>query len=206
MKFARPLVRRFTWCDGHGNDWGLEGWQMKGFESLEPSSSFGVLHDALEHFDATLGMDAEMMAFGGILFGRWVYEDMHRHLADDVFEFIDRGAGEVSDIPTQGFLEIEDEQRIAKFFIEVKQQAHDKGIELDRDQPRRMIDWMRKGFRRHERRWAKAGGRSAFQSSFETYRNDKAFNHGEIGHTLTLRILGDGDIEIERRNLWGDTY
>ena len=216
--FNKPMIRRFNWEDGrsHPSSRGLEGWLMKGFETLDPTLGFGVAHDALEHFDATLGADAEMMAFGAILWGRgdsgfkFGPNGVMYALVSDIQGFLEDGMEWCKPIPTRPLRDSEFSKSVwAEDTLSDFRRAMVKGLlEPDgNDNPPRLTDkaeamlrtdhivqWMRRGMKRTERRWGRSGGHEAFVSAFHQLKDDRnvqSSNH-EMGDVLIVRIMPDG--------------
>lgn len=208
----KPRVRWFTWVDGHHTEHGLAGWQMKGFEDLEPAADFGVAHDALEHHTLALGMDAEMQAFGAILYGRWQRDGLGlcRPLAADVHDFLGTGAKWCT--PCKRFTTLDDddwsETAIAEFAKELKGMLVDSGNYDDSDmlddRIKDMCEWIRRGFRRTARVWENHYGHHAFLSAFDDIvREVKRIGSAEPGDRLKIRIDACGGVQIKHLDAYG---
>lgn len=230
--FKRPLIRRFTWTDGHDDDDGLEGWRMDGFETLGTAQGFGLAHDALEHFDATLGMDAEMKAFGAILWGRvdygWQSKGVGRSidledLQNDIRDFLEDGAEWCTPIPYSRLREKTNasadwaEGRLNTFEASLVRMLRGPNEMRGGDEPfcpdeadartkaGHMVQWMRRGFKQAERRWAKVDGQVGFINAFDVIANHEytTRNHGENGDRLVIRIDGsDGGTTLKFTDMW----
>lgn len=218
--FKRPLIRHFTWTDGHDDENGIEGWRMRGFEELDTVQGFGLAHDALEHFDATLGMDAEMKAFGAILWGRidygWRSSSRGRlttidDLGYDIQRFLEDDAEWCTPIPysrlREGTTGSADwaEGKLNEFEATLIGMLQEKNEARGGDEPfcpsnadarikaGHMVQWMRRGFQQAERRWAKVDGQLGFINAFDTIANHRytTRDHGENGDELVIRIDGN---------------
>lgn len=214
--FNKTIVRRFTWTDERSSDSGLSGWVMKGFESLEPSQTFGLAHDALEHYDATLGADAEMDAFGAILWGRgcsgWRFgmDGVESALVSDIQGFVGRGMEWCTPLPIKTlsrYAAAEDVEHLESNLEEIERRITKALLataEFDDEPPRvttaeeaalrasHMVQWMRRGALRVNRRWSRAGGWQAFMDCF-TEIADSPLAKGrycEVGDRLVIRIFG----------------
>lgn len=213
----KPRVRWFTWVDSFSNDLGLAGWQMRGFEKLEPSQEFGVAHDALEHHTSALGMDAEMMALGSILYGRWDRDDLTIPLALDVVGFIAKGAEWCTRVQRSKPFDGEEdylENHLTKFggaLMTTLLQEYEGSRDLaGEDLEARINDmkaWIRRGYRRTERVWAPHYGHDAFVSAFDFItREVKAIGEREMADRLKVRIDCCGGVSVDLLEPARDPY
>lgn len=208
----RPWVRVFNWVDEWDDDRGLGGWQMRGFESLDPTSRIGLAHDALEHHDATLGPEAEMQAFGAILWGRIQHEPQwHQHndghpmrgLVSEVQRFFVEGMEFCTPLKQKPLDDESSEEYLCKFGDDIvsflrfgdeydtSPETLCETIEEARQRADDMIAWIRYGYRRVERRWDRLGGVSAFMDAFhEVADHEYTKMQGEFGDKLIVRIWG----------------
>lgn len=230
--FKRPLIRRFTWTDGDDDDNGLEGWRMDGFETLDTVQGFGLAHDALEHFDATLGMDAEMKAFGAILYGRIDYgwrparggrgtnlEDLQY----DIQRFLEDDAEWCTPIP---YKPLSDkliastewaENKLNEFEAILVRMLQEPNEMRGGDEPfcpneadarikaSHMVQWMRRGYTQTVQRWEKVDGQQGFINAFDVIANHEytTRDYGENGDRLVIRIDGSyGGTTLKFTDMW----
>ena len=193
---------------------------MKNFERLDPSYGFGVAHDALEHQTAMLGMDAEMKAFGSILYGRWNREGkaLTGPLADDVKGFLVDGA----EWPTRchRYTSLEDEsewyeETLSNFSAELFRMIRAEDSLAHRyeapwmlgQQIKDMCEWIRRGFRQTARVWAPHYGHDAFVSAFDDItREVDRIGSADHGDRLRVRIDACGGIQIRHTDARGYEY
>lgn len=234
--FNRPLVRRFTWSEGHDNENRMYGWKMRGFEDLDPATGYGVAHDALEHYDSTLGMDAEMQALGAILWGRWNCgwgqngrrPSWQLTLASDLKYFIEGSStgNWCSSIPRRVLRDSETEdaewaesslrafkREAVKVLQEEREGQHPASCFRLTDaefssKVEDMMQWMRRGYKRVQRRWNFAGGQSAFMESFDYIAEHKYCTKVfEPGDKLKITILGGSrGVELKLRSVYDGNY
>lgn len=197
----RPIIRHFTYYSDHNNQ-GNRGWVMKGFESLEPAWSFGVAHDALEHFDATLGPESELLALGAILWGRyshdyWTSNTRHAlgYLVSDWEKFFEEGCATPAPCPGQihhfdDYLELALSELNRRFESSLERWI----TSSDADN---MVKWVRKGIHASERRFARLSG-TGFMDVFRQIAEAKETNSDdyEDGTKLTIRVCPDARVQL----------
>lgn len=212
----RPIIRTFNWCVDHPET-GLSGWQLPGWEDLIPSMDFGVAHDACEHFDLTLGLDAECLALGAIYYGRvaggfWNRSMTRQDPADIlghefVVDFVNGEGGKWPTQITSRRWQLDDdaesaltelEAHIVKYAME-GQNGDDPLPELQaRAEAENMLRWVRRGYRRAQRRWDQHGGPFAFLDMFDAVTQGvKAIGEPEDENDkLIVRLWGEGNADV----------
>lgn len=221
----RPYKRHLTYVDDRTTEFGFDGWVMRGFESLEPRTGFGIAHDVLEHLDTRLGMDAEMQAFGSIIYGR-VYHNLlnaqqvfPKAFVDDVTGFLRQGAEFCSDISVRSLTasDLEDhwwyEQCVEGFrntlfeALIATDADYDGPICESREEALQRADsmaqWLRVGLIRVERRWAPAGGNCSFADCFQALVEHPLLQRAEVGQRATVIVYGgQRGIEVIEHEEW----
>lgn len=192
-------VRTFNWVknDGHG----IFGWQAEDNPHFTPVLGFGLAHDVVEHMDNEQGMDAEMRAFGVLVYGRgchgYFHDDAHlaNSLASDLNSFYKDGAEDPSDIDEplllgeEGIDGIEIENHINNF-LDAFESGMDEALIADPAWPQSRMDRVKENITGHMRRGVRMA-HAAHGSSGNTFR---AFQYVE-DHLAVMGIASEYDRE-----------
>lgn len=175
---------------------------MKGFETLDPMTGFGVAHDALEHFDSTLGPEAELLALGTIIWGRYNYgfwSGAHHgralgYLADDWVDFFNEGARVPKPCPG-GSLAVDDTDEHTLRELEALFVTRlEEWVTLA--QANNMVQWVRKGIHASQKRFQYLTA-TGFMEAFRTIKESKLVrSQYESGTKMTIRVSQEAGAEL----------
>lgn len=168
------IKREFQWREDQN---GTYGWIMRGMDDFDAVDAMGVCHDAIEHFDNGATLEDEYQAFGQMLHGRGMggywslihsYYPAEANIASDAMLFLARNLDDghrlekrrttrLSDNAAENMLE-EIERLVLKDLPGELESRFDDPAEMpsraeQRREVRAMLNWMRIGYRRAERRW-----------------------------------------------------
>jgi len=155
---------------------GLDGWLMEGSpEGFDPTTSFGLVHDCIEHFYCETGLEDELLAFGAMLYIRGMYGNdywsirsarftgMAQMMASDLSEFLlsYKDDLEISLKPASSKpLDDEDDEQVIRdlprvIIQELKNNRRDECYHFRnlREVLRNVQHWVRKGYRKAAKRW-----------------------------------------------------
>lgn len=176
------IRREFSWVTGHevyGN-----GWRPTECPDFDPVLTFGVAHDAMEHFKLDGTIEEEARAFGAILWGRHFGGWWHRSnsfrtdfcdvMHDDLAKFVAESGSVQLPPPTRPLKNGEAEEQLIRCVCRARPALHDDWAPVfGYDTERADIDlasylgWMRIGYRMAQRRWGRHMSQSAFADLFE---------------------------------------
>lgn len=203
-------TRYFDWS--HSDDYG-HGWIMRGMPNFDPADPIGMAHDVLEHITPNDdSMEAEMRAFGVIIWGRgtsgWFHRTLGRHrvgynLSADLVRFIMDTFNHGEDLeeapPGRGRKRLDDDELESLLFETFKYTLrslrdeapsyfdHASTVDLARDFGatfmRRALPWMRMGMQQAARRYR------------DTSPDDFTWMFEELAQALAKQPEGDtGDV------------
>lgn len=207
----RQVIRKvFDWKEN--TEYG-DGWVIRGMDGFYPVGGNGFAHDCLEHLDETVGIEAEMRAFGSILWVRGItgyfeqYGSRHGaayNMASDITQFLtDSGLKcempvDFHTSPQYGILE-DGEGIITEILSTVIrdipgefESQWDK--EIDKEKLSQSLGavcaWIRFGYRQCERRYGKwsTADQMAWIYSEIVKAFDKNFSIvGDVGESLEFK-------------------
>ena len=207
-------------------EYGGEGWIMKGKPNFNASTGNGIAHDCLEHFrNDGDDLDAEMRAFGSMLWIRvetgWFFNNGRGtlsaadNLGSDIARFLEQMQHGELNLPKPGrTARLDDcmEDEIEAVIIEALKMANaemqcnadedyqpapfERGWETDR-----MIGWMRIGYRKCAQRWKHSDAHSVAYA-FDQIRAlvHKQYKDGQLGDELHIAVCPRrAHVEVNRR-------
>jgi hypothetical protein len=199
------ITTKFAWLEDQMT--GEMGWIPKSNPGFNATSGFGLAHDVMEHFRNDVhGLDAEMRAFGAMIFVRWEggwqpYRGVNMHspaynIASGIFVFLQNIACEQDTITTppktnrlhEDVEEILDEaiSKSFKDYLNYEDCNTDDTLWI-RDALEHMRGWMRIGYRKAVKRY----------KDLDVYEATALFNEierqtykltGEYGDELIVRV------------------
>jgi hypothetical protein len=218
------MIKR-TFSRAEHPDFGFTGWKPSWMPNGDPLEAMGCTHDILEHVvDKISGAEGEMMAFGCALFvrgegGYWNgrhHNEPSDNLSSDFNDILPRifqGAESMQDPGrtyqlSDGWVEQQINDTVRKGFQLVKSEQY-----LDEPLPkipggmsqaeckRRMVGWMRKGYRAAVRYYRGRYRMDAYTAGhmFNQIQEEIAkYEYAEIGMEMTVRVdLRYMDVTIE---------
>ena len=197
------VKREFTWGEDQN---GTEGWILDGMPHFDASYGLTVAHDCLEHFDLGDQITDEWQAFGAMLYGRGMcgslygpYHTTASNMASDIVRFL---ADTEFTTPVRRTTRhwddcVEDElAQLGREILKGIRSEYDScgwdGLPKGKDRTnlvRNVLDWVRVGYRRAERRW-KHIGPGSLDYLFVQIRDevDKKSRHREFDEKLIVRF------------------
>ncbi|GAC1605836.1 MAG: hypothetical protein NVS3B3_04490 [Aquirhabdus sp.] len=212
----------FEWREDQ--EFGGEGWILKGFPNFNASTGRGIAHDTLEHFKGGDGSLAdEMLAFGAMLHIRgesgWfeslptIDNRLEAQMGFDIARFLQelRWGNVYLRKPPRTYRLKDADLEYALYDI-VNEGVKVANCERDEDaemfQPgfatANMIHWMRVGYRKAIRRF-KGNRPHDIAYCFDTIARkvDLGFNRGDLGDELHVRVNTESlVVSIRRKEFW----
>lgn len=199
------IVREFEWGESNTELGREEGWiptWIKGFDAV--TSGMLAAHDVMEHMSIRPGLEHEMLAFGSMLWIRgqadyWADAglrdtDPASHMYGDVHSFL-LGGEHIADPGRTKRLDDYDMEetlmRMRGFIYREMRSSCGTAEEMVnmREKVHRAIGWIRKGFRKCERRWHHASPYRVCDL-FRTleYKFSEKAKYGEYGDRLIISV------------------
>lgn len=194
---------RVVWDWSYGDRSGEHGWLQRNQPEFDPvGADFTVAHDALEHFPARYGDIAdECIALGALVRGRGLAGTLNAcpidTLSYELNAFFEERVGCVQKPPShmtpmRGSLAGEAEEifteAVKRAVDPIPSQAIEDAQEFD-DHCKRILAWMRIGYRRCERRFP---GSTPWHLAclFDRVKHEggEYLRRGEVGDTLHLAV------------------
>lgn len=200
-------MRSKTWefeCAEH-EEYGSNGWRLKGAPNADPLGGLAVAHDVLEHpLGGDMGVEDELMALGASLFVRKWTRNMHSlgaNVASDMPDIFRHVWYEGMTVRSPGrTVAIEAEYEIDNCFHSLRKEAEcDEEIKkiLTSETKAIIRGWMRRGYRAAVRRWGNISTPDLFKEIEE--QADRHLKHAEQGQILKVRLTYARGIITDQR-------